>query len=302
MTSLARISTQPNQDLQSQGDSPFATRLLGFDPETLPDFNRRAFEVHHRLAGHKLFSLERLVELASSVPAGQIEYNAGDLPVGQDPARTPGNGLSVAETVRNIETCRSWLVIKRVERDPAYRAVLDACLDEVYATVGQRVPGMSDRQGFIFISSPGSVTPFHIDPEYNFLLQIRGTKTVHTFDGTDRAVMSTQSLEGFYSGAHRNLPFDEAIQAKAVTFTLRPGDGLHIPVTAPHWVRNGNAVSVSFSLTFRTPESDRRRMVHAANASLRRLGVTPSAYGASAWRDSAKVAAQRVVERSGIGR
>ena len=32
------------------------------------------------------------------------------------------------------------------------------------------------REAFIFISSPNTVTPYHMDPEYNFLLQIRGTK------------------------------------------------------------------------------------------------------------------------------
>jgi cytochrome P450 len=34
-------------------------------------------------------------------------------------------------------------------------------------------PGMCQREGFIFISSPGAVTPFHLDPEHNFLLQIK---------------------------------------------------------------------------------------------------------------------------------
>ena len=44
-------------------------------------------------------------------------------------------------------------------------------------------------EGFIFVSSPGSVTPYHIDPERNFLLQVRGNKTMHMFDGSDRSLL-----------------------------------------------------------------------------------------------------------------
>jgi hypothetical protein len=37
---------------------------------------------------------------------------------------------SIDETIRRIEECRSWMVFKNVERDPAYRALLDTCLDQ----------------------------------------------------------------------------------------------------------------------------------------------------------------------------
>ena len=56
---------------------------------------------------------------------------------------------------------------------------------------------MFRREGFIFISSPGSITPFHMDPEYNFLLQIRGEKQISIWGGKDRR---------FYQRAHsRNI-------------------------------------------------------------------------------------------------
>jgi len=59
-------------------------------------FARTPFLVPHQLAGHRLFTLASLVELSKRLPASQVEYNAGEVPVGLDPARTPRNGLSPA--------------------------------------------------------------------------------------------------------------------------------------------------------------------------------------------------------------
>ena len=262
-------------------------------------FERRPFLVRHRLVDHPLFSLARLIELARALPEDRVEYNAGDVPVSLDPSRTPRTGLSIEETIRRIEECRSWMVLKNVERDPEYGALLDACLDQVRQHSDTRCPGMHQREGFIFISSAGSVTPYHMDPEHNFLLQVRGSKRLSLFDGGDRSLLTEQELEKFYAGAHRNLVFNQANQARALVFDLAPGAGLHVPVTWPHWVKNGPEVSVSFSITFRTVSSDRRAIVYRVNSSLRRLTLRPAPVGRSALSDSAKHLAYRTLRRAG---
>jgi len=71
-------------------------------------------------------------------------------------------------------------------------------------------------------------------------------------------------------------------------------------MVAPHWVQNGDEVSVSFSITFRTPASERRQVVYCANADLRRKGLNPRPPGASAFRDLAKYYGFRA--RNGIKR
>ena len=271
-------------------------KLLDIDPQAFAaGFGRASFMLRHHLAGHFLFSLERLVALSRALPADKVEYNAGDLPISVDPAKTPRNGLSPEETIRRIRECRSWLVLKNVERDPAYRVLLERCLAEVNALRGTPAPQMSDRRGFIFVSSPGAVTPYHMDPEENFLLQIRGHKTMHVFDPADRAVLSEQEIERFFSGAHRNLVFRDECQTRAQAFDLAPGRALHVPQTAPHWVQNGPEVSVSFSITFQTQASMRRKHAHRMNARLRRLGVEPRPVGQSPLRDNLKQLCYRVV-------
>jgi len=252
-------------------------------------FNHHPFVLRHTLAGHPSFTLERLVELGARLPKASVEYNLGDIPVGYGRQDGPGNGLSVAETIARIEECRSWMVLKNVEQDAEFKALLDKCLDELQPFAEELAPGMFLRMGFIFISSPGSMTPYHIDPENNFLMQIRGTKRVALFDPTDRALASQRDLERLFSGGHRNLDWQPAFEEKAMWFDLAPGEALHFPVHAPHFVKNGDAPSISFSITFQTNDSNRRRGIHWVNERLRRVGVgRPAMPGDSAFADSWK--------------
>jgi hypothetical protein len=62
-------------------------------------------------------------------------------------------------------------------------------------------------------------------------------------------------------------------------------------------VQNGDEVSVSFSVTFRTPSSHRRGQVYMMNARMRSWGWTPRPLGASASGDSLKCFSWRVVSK-----
>lgn len=268
--------------------------LLDIDPvEFTENFNKRPFLIGHRLCDHPLFDLNRLLQLAKDLPAEHIEYNAGNLPVNQDQAKTPRNGLSAEETVARIRHCKSWMALKRVEHDPEYRALLEHCLSEVRPYSEPLAPGMRQPQAFIFLTSPGSVTPYHIDPEHNFLLQVRGSKIVRLFDGSDPTILSSEELEAFYALRQRNMTLKEENRERCWVYDLQPGQGLHFPVTYPHWVQNGDDVSISFSITFRTPDLDRRRAVFQFNHGLRRWGVSPTRYGASPGTDRWKYQAVR---------
>ncbi|WP_129792803.1 cupin-like domain-containing protein [Sphingosinicella sp. CPCC 101087] len=230
----------------------------------------------HGLVDHPLLKLDALAELATRIRPIDAEYNRGDLPVGIDPADTPSNGLSVEETIRSIEQCGSWMVLKFVEQDPAYRDLLHDTLAELEDTVRPSTGAMLKREAFIFISSPGAVTPFHFDPEHNILLQVRGTKTMTIFPATDEALVSGEAHEAFHAGGHRNLPWRDDFAGRGEPFALEPGKAVYVPVKAPHWVRNGPDVSISFSITWRSEWSYREEYARRMNALLRRSGLRPA--------------------------
>jgi hypothetical protein len=261
-------------------------------------FARAPFAVTHRLAGNPLLSVDAIADLAGRLPEDQIEHNRGDLHEVQDPDDVPRLDASPREIAQDIDSNGCWMVLKNIEDDPDYRELLHATLGEVEPLIAGREGGMGRREGFIFLSAPGSVTPSHIDPEHNLLLQIRGSKTMKVGRFPD-ARSAQLEVERFHAVAERNLSWrPQAL----LTFPLFPGDGVYIPVFAPHLVRNGPVVSVSLSITFFTPQVLDANRLHAVNARIRRLGLSPPPPGARPRSDRAKLALVDGVRRIRGGR
>jgi hypothetical protein len=271
-------------------------KLLDFDvAEFRAKFNRLPFGVRHNLVGHPLFTLQSLIELTRRLPAHYTRYSSGEMSVGGGLYSGKQTGMSVEETIRQIEECGSWMTIRFVHEDPPYGALMNQCLDQIKPFSEELTPGMVMRESFIFVSSPNTITPYHMDPEYNFLLHIRGQKTIHVFDKSDPKILTELDFESHLSDGSTQIEFEPEFQAKAISFDLRSGCGVHVPLTAPHWVQNGPEVSISFSITFRTPHSERLRMIHSANAFLRRNGVVPKSIGKSPLRDTLKYQVYRTI-------
>ncbi|WP_114951046.1 cupin-like domain-containing protein [Sphingosinicella terrae] len=273
--------------------------FAGAARETLSGaYPERPILLDHGLVGHPLLELDALVELARRIRPVDAEYNRGDLPVGLDPAQTPANGLSAEETLRSIEQCGSWMVLKFVEQDPVYRALLHEILAELEDTVRPTTGAMLKREGFIFVSSPGAVTPFHFDPEHNILLQIRGRKTMTVFPADDESLVSAEAHEAFHDGGHRNLGWRDDFAGCGTPFELDPGRALYVPVKAPHWVQNGPEVSISLSITWRSEWSYREEYARRMNALLRRTGLRPASPGRFPSQNHLKSLGYRAIEKA----
>ncbi len=250
-----------------------------------------AAAVVHRLQHHSLFALGALAELAGRLPESHIEHSRGDLQVDQDPAAIRQEALTPAEIVRTIATNGCWMVLKKVDADPAYAALIDQCLAEIAGVVEPATGAYLRREAFVFISAPNSVTPFHMDPEHNILLQIAGQKTMRVYPAGDANIVPQEVHEAFHQGGrHRNMKHSPEFDAHARDFVMHAGDAVYVPVKAPHWVQNGPEPSISFSITWRSRLSDAEARVHRVNAGLRKVGLTPGAIGEAPAVDAAKVA------------
>ena len=80
--------------------------------------------------------------------------------------------------VRTIHENASRLMLWEIEQKPEYRALTNACLDELQACIANQSGPLRRRMVRMFVSSPGSVTPAHFDVEQNLILQIRGKKAL----------------------------------------------------------------------------------------------------------------------------
>jgi hypothetical protein len=275
--------------------------MLAFEPGIVStSYNRQPFLVGHRLATHPLFSLARLFELCRRMPTEQILYRVGNIP-GDAELETSYDrykqGLTLDETLDHFEQRQAYICINNPERDAVYRPVIDGLVAEIAAQIDPLDPWISWYSTYVFISTRDSVTPYHMDREMNFLLQIQGAKTVHLWNQADDEIMTAEQKDLLLSRIGGRPPYRSSFEAKAMTFDLRPGLGVHHPFIAPHRVHTGAELSISLAVTFRTRRSDMWTDAHRFNARLRGLGLRPGPVGRHALVDRAKCALARAGQR-----
>jgi hypothetical protein len=284
----------------AQNASPAGRPLIDFDAASFHP--KKTMAVTHRLADHPLLEIPSLLELSRRMkPPGVMNYFSGKASVDADfesALRTHGTGRSLEETLEHIEEPGSWVGFYHIESDPIYRELLDACLDDVQPRIEPLDPGMFRREAWIFFSSPGAITPYHIDTENNFLLQIRGRKTLSVWDPYDRSVISEEAIETYLADhSLREVHYREEIAGKAHTYKLEPGQGAYMPATGPHSAStSADSYSVTLSVTYYTRATEWRRTVYQANFALRKRGVKPRPVGASSMGDGLKYNAYRLYD------
>jgi hypothetical protein len=264
-------------------------RLFDGDLEVFAkSFEREVFRFKHRLAGNPLFGIKRLARLIKAQQPHDLYYDSGDIKVDQRWDQTPPSGLSVEEMIERIEHAGAWIIIKRAETDPEYREILEDSLSELRELTAYDEDHVKVRNAIIFVSSPNRIATYHIDRECNFILQIQGSKQISVFDRNDREVLSEEEIEQFWTVDNNAAVYKPYLEDHARVFDLAPGSGIHVPVNSPHWVRNGNEVSVTLSINFQF--LDRLRAdLYRANYHLRRSGLHPSPPGRSRVRDFLKL-------------
>lgn len=261
-----------------------STPLIDFDAATFDPW--RIQPVVHRLCGHPLLQLDRLVELGARLDArGSVRSHNSDAkagtPFNSAPEMFP-NAQSAAETLRSLRDAKAWTSLLNVQIDPAYRELVAEVLGSIQPQVERHDPGMCHRAGWIFVSSPNAVTPFHFDKEHNFILQISGRKRVYVWDHTDTVVASDHARDLFHHSHERYLlHWKDAFRERARVFDLEPGQGAYMPSTSPHMVENGPEPSITASFTYYTDSTRRDARLHKAHALVRRLGVAPPPVGRS---------------------
>ena len=154
--------------------------------------------------------------------------------------------------------------------------------------------GFEQVEGFLFVSSPNSTTPFHLDSEDNFFVHIHGEKFFTIFDNNDRSIVSDDEIERSMT-KHRNLKYDERFAPRGTEFHLFAGDGCYVPYQWPHWVRTADSHSISMAITWKTREVRRLNDLHFFNSMLRGIGLPQQPPGRQPLRDALKLAFYRTV-------
>lgn len=302
------VSQQSNMAASLENQS---SRFDSEDRRTLSDQVRvwpgdsQTFSTHkmarikHNLHQHPLMGLSQLQDLAVELlPLEGCRFLPPNATSESrfDHQSSSHQGLAIQEVFRRIEEPGSWVALYNIENIPRYRRLLHEAVNSVRPLVEREQPGIFAVTGFIFISAPPSVTPFHIDRENNFWLQIRGRKFITLWDRHDTQTIPTDVVESFIVDRDlERVRLNETIRARGTEFDNVPGEGMYFPSTTPHmtrtttdWVKPGDGVSISFGVNFYTSVTRRHAKVHQVNRLLRRTGLKPVPPGRQVWRDGFK--------------
>lgn len=296
MTVSASVAQSPGPELSF----PTGPDLLPPNGEFAAKFNRTDFLFDHGLAHHPMFEPRALLGLANRIPKYRdfVYWQNGRVKVNDRWEANPGTRLSLEETILNIANNDSLVVLKHAEQDPVYGPVLQEILQRIFSFTS---PGSQADivlgESLIFLNSPRRVTAYHLDLESNFLLQVAGQKFVHVHDHADRSIVPHEELENHCGGDHNGAIFKPDRQKDAHHYCLTPGHGVHFPSTAPHWVENGDEMSISININFDLISVHQRmRRIYSLNRVMRRVGMRPSPPGTSTLRDAVKEKASVGVE------
>lgn len=259
----------------------------------------RACAIRHNFDQHPLMQLPRLAQLAHDLmPAKQCRFISPNTTQTSEFFHTPvaPGGQDIDAVFADIEQSGSWVALYNVQTDPAYAGFLDEVMAAAGPLFAKEQPGLFRVAGFIFISAPPSVTPFHMDRENNFWLQIRGKKVMTVFDHRDRELVPGVDVENFIiDGSLDKVRLAPHLANRGKDFVVGPGDGVYFPATSPHmtrsttdWVRPGDGVCISIGVVFYTDVTRHHARVHQWNRILRRVHLSPSFPGESRWRDTLK--------------
>ena len=256
------------------------------------NYNRSSFAFQHSLHELDIFDPPALAAMSERLP-DPAYCSTADSTVVDGWKRVGQRGATLARTLETLLETNSLVLLKHCERDPLHGSTFRNIMDDVVEQAGSELRGdIEAGRATLVISSPRRVTPYHIDGEANFLLQVRGSKLLYAFDPTDRGILPDAELEAFYGGDMDAARYrEEERQSGARTFALAPGIGIHLPLHTPHWAQNLSDVSVGLSLNFTLRSGGRLARLYKMNHRLRKAGLRPAPPGASAWGDRLKLAA-----------
>ena len=265
-------------------DSPIAPQV----DQTFADHvaQRRPMPFSHGLAEHPLMAVDALAGLAGRLGADSVSVETGSKPVlTSAPAFMTLDAQAIADQLRTLTTNDAWFTLLNVEQDPAYGLLVEQILDGIADRAALPRTVLRRRMGFVFASSPGSVTPAHFDIEHSLLLQVRGRRTLSF--GRFRSDEDREREIGRYwnGGTFGRL---ETMPEPVDEIRLEPGVGAYIPPYTPHWLSNGDEASTSLTVTFFERSNEDESRVQVLNERLRRLGIEPTPYGRRPGRDRAK--------------
>lgn len=254
--------------------------------------------LRHHLTAEGLLSYPALVKAARELPRQHVERRVHNASNGEA-FRVLDSDAHLANAIAAGGAGSGWIVLRYIEQLAAYRALLERLLREVTPVIAPATGPVHDIRGFIFISAPGTHTPFHFDAEHTILFQVAGDKVLAAYPPAPPFLHLAQR-EAYHRTGKNSLEWKHDYAALGEQHLLARGEALFVPYAAPHWVHVGDTPSISLSVTWQCRKSRAMADALSLNPLLRRVGLPT--YDPVVQRSAPvlRAAASRVAQKIGL--
>ena len=215
-----------------------------------------------------------------------------DLKVNFDDALTEDTmKFDLIEIVETIRNSNSYIAARNLELHPSFKDLYNNIISDVEAFMKANGTGTKAHEPmlWLFIASPGAVTPFHFDRFTNFIMQIRGSKELAVFPPHKEEVIKASDVEAYLDWRGQTPEWKDSMDVYASKFNFKQGEAVHIPYTSGHYVKNGmDDISITLSVFYHTDETLRWSKAMRFNHRMRSFGLRPKPVGSSVNIDGIK--------------
>jgi len=254
------------------------------------NFDYQPFQFRHALNAMDIFQMPALLKLAEHCMRKRefkSHFESGE-PVVNGYFGNKPDDMNLVQALERIGEGKNWIILKRIHEEPEYRAALELFISELSELTNTDLRRQyRDPVLTIFITSPNRVTPYHLDGETNFLVQVQGAKSVYLYDAHDPRILTPEEKERYWTGHLLAPRWHDELSEGQWHYELSPGVGIFNPATFPHWVKNGDNVSVSVSINFKRVRNDEIG-AYRANYYARKMGLHPTVPGRKPTLDRVK--------------
>jgi hypothetical protein len=238
-------------------------------------FRKKPMIWQHSAHQSPLFSDEKLIELIEKHPRDLSDFctmGAGANDMASWRGGNPGD-YSGEELLKAVRSGRLWINLRKAFNiHDEYAAMLNTMIGELKALN----PGFDPVRimGGLLISSPSAGVPYHIDRSDVLLWHIRGHKRVWVYPIDDETLPESEIEEILLHEHNDDIPYDAAMDEKALVYDLQPGQAASWPLHAPHRVLNLGDMNVSITTEYSPFSTIVQNGAHITNGILRRrLGL-----------------------------
>jgi hypothetical protein len=237
-------------------------------------YPRRPGKLAHGLSGHPLLTIEALADASERMKPANVKCAGADNRQGAQYVFADPAGVPIGEAVRTIAQSRRYVLLSFLEQLPEYDALMRETIARIEPAIRAGTGAPRRLRAFLFISAPGTLSPFHFDAEYNILLQIAGRKVFSLYRPVEPWLTGAAN-ERYHLSGDNVLAWEESFADQGEMNSLGPGEALYVPCRWPHWVEVGEEPSISLSFTWCSRASNEQDDAYRLNAWLRRFGIEP---------------------------